>query len=154
MYHGTTTATDGSGGVVMTVQPHQLSRFPFTAQLTTETRSATGRPREVDLDAVERFFITEDRNAVRAFLTQRPFLVPLLFEARQEIVLSFGNSPLHLAVTTDSEDGIRHLTLSICTSLPPQAAVAQLQQFDARWWLDALDRARGALLISITSDEL
>jgi hypothetical protein len=110
--------------------------------------------REFELDAIERFFVVDDRSAVRSFVIQRPFLVPLLFEAYQEISLYFGNASLQLKLITDPEDDSRRLTVTIMTSLSPDDAVERLQQLDEQWWLDALGRTRGALSISISADEL
>ena len=128
---------------------------PTTTGSWVETRSATARARDIDLDAIERFFVVPDRNAVRGFLMQRPFLVPLLLEAHGEIGNCFSGSSLRLMVVTDREDEHdRHLTLYIVTSLEPEKALARLQALDEAWWLDTLDRAQGALSISITPDEL
>lgn len=145
----------------MALRASQFSLWSFgqsstTAQQAwTETRSATSRARGVHLDALERLYVIADRNAVRGFLIQRPFLVPLLFEAHQEIARFFTGASLRLAIVTDPEDEHdRHLTLFIVTSLDAEDAVARLQALDAAWWLDALIRARSALSISITPDEL
>jgi hypothetical protein len=143
----------------MSHQALRFTRMPFgtlstLSETITETRSVTTRAREADLDLLERMYIITDRNAVRGFLTHRPFLVPLLFEAHSEIATFFAGAPLRLAVVIDPEDeNARHLTLSIMTSLPPSAAVDRLQALDTAWWLDAIDRARGALSTSVTSDE-
>ncbi len=133
--------------------------WPFGRQNPTstsaETRSATARAREADLDAIERFYITPDRSAIRGFLMQRPFLVTLLFEAHQEIARFFSNSPLRLTLTADPEnDDDHHLMLHIVTSLEPEQAIVNLQALDSAWWLDALVRAHHALSISIMPDEL
>jgi hypothetical protein len=133
-----------------------LGQSGTTAQQTwIETRSATSRAHDVDLDALERLYVIADRNAVRGFLMQRPFLVPLLFEAYNEIARFFSGSSLRLAIVTDPEDELdRHLTLYIVTSLEPDDAVTRLRALDTAWWLDALGRARSALSISITPDDL
>ena len=108
-----------------------------TQQTWTETRSATARARDVDLDTLERLYVIADRNTVRSFLVQRPFLVPLLFEAYSEIAGLFGVSSLQLVVVTDPEDAHdRHMILSIVTDLEPEAAVTRLQALDVAWWLD------------------
>lgn len=119
----------------------------------TETRSVTTRPREADLDALERRFVLVDRDVVRGFLTHRPFLVPLLFEAQQEVQQFFPGATLHLAVATDPEDeSDRHLQLVIHSALSPECAVAQLQALDSAWWIDTIDRARHALSLSIAPE--
>ncbi len=138
----------------MTAQAPLLSFWPLNRNVSVETRSATTRVREFELDAIERFFVVDDRSAVRSFVIQRPFLVPLLFEAYQEISLYFGNASLQLKLITDPEDDSRRLTVTIMTSLSPDDAVERLQQLDEQWWLDALGRTRGALSISISADEL
>lgn len=143
----------------MSLQSLRSSLLPVSAgnaaSLTSETRSVTARAREADLDLLERMFVLADRNAVRAFLAHRPFLVPLLFDSHSEIAKIFPGAPLRLAVVVDPEDeNDRHLTLSIVASFQPDVAIKKLQVLDDSWWLDAIDRARCALSISITTDEL
>jgi hypothetical protein len=87
---------------------------------------------------------------VTGFLKRNHFLIPLLFEAHDEIKKRFENAALFLEVIADpdaSDD--RELYALVATHLPPEAALEELERLDQEWWLAAMDRARGKLCIDI-----
>lgn len=97
----------------------------------------------------ERFRLREPDD-VLCYLSDNPFLVPLVLEARDKAHEYFSERPplvLHLAEYPD--DGSRELFLLIQTAQPPAAALAKLDRFDQEWWLDALERAEGKLNVKL-----
>lgn len=97
------------------------------------------------LDAVEKLFEIEDTPAVRRYLRERPFLVPLLVEARRAIARYFpDDARTRLQLVPDRDDG-DHVDLFavIRTALPADDALKRLDRFDEEWWLEAAVRASG-----------
>lgn len=103
------------------------------------------------LAILERLYVLPGRERVLAFLEGRPHLVALLLEAYGEIHAYFQDVPLALRFL-DGEDGIEQLGLSILVPADgPDEALERLASFDEGWWLDAMDRAQGELLITISA---
>jgi hypothetical protein len=103
------------------------------------------------MEVLPETYIFRDCQAVRHFLEQHPFLVPLLSEAHDAIQHYFGSStPLALEVFTDPEVvGDQQLVALIQTDLPPAEALAKLDRFDKDWWLAASHESKGKLCIHL-----
>lgn len=93
---------------------------------------------------------------VSRFLDGHPFLAPLLLETRERIEEFFPASRLFLSIMvdpeiaeSDTEASSEEVVLSIATRLAPGEAMDRLDQFDAGWWLGALPRAQGKLVINL-----
>lgn len=100
---------------------------------------------------VERHYIFRQRDRVIEFLETRPFLVPLVLEARSKISEYFPEYPVvFLEVVTDPdapED--QQLAASIRTRLSPEQALDKLDSFDKGWWLQSIDKANGQLCMHV-----
>jgi hypothetical protein len=88
---------------------------------------------------------------VDAFLTRYPFLVPLLRESVDPLRKIFGDQGmLSLTVETDPEvEDWEYLVVAVRTTLSADEAQAQLDAFDADWWLNKLPHAQGKLLFTL-----
>jgi len=107
-------------------------------------RAATSKPR---LDSLLTF---RNPEVVASFLSDNPFIVKLILEARDEIRKQFPDSQLFLEVLSDTE-GIDpdKLYLYVSTDLSPKEARPRLKALDNDWWLAALNRAQSKLCISL-----
>jgi hypothetical protein len=95
----------------------------------------------------------KDYARVEAFLTAHPSLEKLLIEAHGKIREYFGSdASAALEVFTDYEgdDGDKGPLFAIIdSSLPPDEAFDRLDRLDEEWWLDALPRGEGNLIVSL-----
>jgi hypothetical protein len=83
-------------------------------------------------------------------LSENNLLIPLLFEACARIMACFDDTKMALEVLSDPEaPSDLQLVVYIQTHLPPNDAIAKLDQFDDEWWLEASQRADGKLCIHI-----
>lgn len=96
-------------------------------------------------------YVTHDPEAVGAFLTRHPFLVPVLTEALGPLGDAFGtDTPLVVAVETDPEvAGWEELRVAVETTLPVDEADRRLEAFATTWWLANLPRAQGQLFFTL-----
>ncbi|MBI4556900.1 MAG: hypothetical protein HY706_04890 [Candidatus Hydrogenedentes bacterium] len=103
-----------------------------------------------DLHTVEEIYSLRGADDVKAFLKKNPFLPALLTEARDYIEHYFPDQPLFLEVMHDPEAAAgEELVVFISTELSPDDAESRIQEFDARWWLAAVSRAKGKLCITL-----
>ncbi len=88
---------------------------------------------------------------VDVFLKCYPFLLLLLKESVDPLREIFGDETmLSVSVETDPEvEDWEYLVIAVRTTLPADQAQAQLDAFDAAWWLDNLPRAQGKLLFTL-----
>ena len=88
---------------------------------------------------------------VDAFLKRYPFLVLLLHESVEPLRAHFGETiPLSVYVEADPEvEGWEYLVIAVRTTLAAEQASAQLDAFDAAWWLEHLPRAQDKLLFTL-----
>ena len=91
---------------------------------------------QADIEALEQLYTFRGRSEILEFLTQHPFLIPILLEAPKKIRQYFPDSQLFLEVERDPEviDWIM-LVLSILMKLDPNDAVDKLNQLDWNWGL-------------------
>jgi hypothetical protein len=103
------------------------------------------------LDVINELFDVEDELAVRGYLGDHPFLVPLLIEAHQRIPGYFPKqSRVRLQLLPDRDDGDRaELFAIIQTDLPEDQALLLLDRFDEGWWLETAVQGRGRLTIDV-----
>jgi hypothetical protein len=96
-------------------------------------------------------YVTDEPDAVAAFLGRYPFLVPLLTEALGPLEQAFGpDTPLVVAVDTDPEvAGWDELRVDVTTTLPVDEADRRLEAFTTTWWLAHLPRAQGKLFFTL-----
>lgn len=96
-------------------------------------------------------YVTHDPEAVHAFLTLHPFLVPVLTDALGPLENAFGaETPLVVAVERDPEvAGWDELVVAVETTLPVDEADRRLEVFDTTWWLANLPRAQGKLFFTL-----
>ena len=105
--------------------------------------------RIASLAALYRF---DDPAAVTDFLSRHDFLVDLLIEAREHIRTHFGpDTPTALEVFYDLDDelGEPELVALIETTLSAEEALLHLDRLDEAWWLDAVQRGRFILMITL-----
>lgn len=88
---------------------------------------------------------------VKAFLSDNSYLIPLLFDAREQLSRYFGqNAPVFLEVVSDpGSAGDSQLFALVETSMSPQEAFNALDRLDQYWWLDAGVQSRGNLEIDV-----
>ena len=96
-------------------------------------------------------YVTDDPEAVEAFLARYPFLAPLLTEALPFLEEAFGeDTPLVVAVESDAEvPGWDELVVLVETALDVEEATRRLDAFETTWWLDHLPRAQGKLFVTL-----
>jgi hypothetical protein len=105
---------------------------------------------ETGIEEIERSFALRNEPGVAAFLGEHSFLLPLLLESHDRINEQFPNARPVLEVVADPEGAHDfQLALFIHTKLAPEEAMATLERFDETWWLDAMDRARGKLCVTL-----
>lgn len=105
---------------------------------------------EIDLQTLEKSYKIIEPERVFEFLKERQYLLPLLLEAREEILKYFPQSSLSLELKADPEaEDNSQLILYIQTNLPFKEALDQLDKFDEQWWLDKVDQAKGNLCIDL-----
>jgi hypothetical protein len=105
------------------------------------------------LDTINDQFDVADELAVRGYLDEHQFLVPLLVEAHQRIPRYFPDQArIRLQLLPDRDDG-DHVDLFalIQTGLPEDQALALLDRFDEERWLEATIQRRGRLTIDVES---
>jgi hypothetical protein len=105
------------------------------------------------LDTLNELFDVEDELAVRGYLGECPFLIPLLIEAHQRIPRYFPDQArVRLQLLPDRDDGDRvDLFALIQTGLPEDQSLQMLDRFDEGWWLEAAAQGRGRLTIDVDS---
>lgn len=153
---------DGRGGFARVIQQIGRQLAPFApsaqseqAQLSSwisSNSSVTVASRD-QMSLIARAYLLQGREAVLTFLERRPHLIPLLLEARSMIPLYFQSVPVALRLSEGGEDyGPQQLGLYILVpSNKPEESLTQLAAFDQEWWLDAIDRALGDLVITIAA---
>jgi len=135
---------DFSVGEVKNVRMAKKQILRRIAGVSYRFRAATSKPR---LDSLLTF---RNPEVVASFLSDNPFIVKLILEARDEIRKQFPDSQLFLEVLSDTE-GIDpdKLYLYVSTDLSPKEARPRLKALDNDWWLAALNRAQSKLCISL-----
>lgn len=92
----------------------------------------------------------DEEGETEAFLEERPFLVPLLEEARGHLATHFGpDVPARLDPVYYEDEDYRALFVRIGTKEPTRDAMDRLDAFFEGWWLDALPADRGFLHFDI-----
>lgn len=87
-----------------------------------------------------------------AWLRQNVRLIDLLREGRGKIREFFGNDmrEVGVGVFIDPEsEGESELVVTIRTPLPPAEALMRLDKLDRGWWLSAVERAQGKMVIEV-----
>lgn len=88
--------------------------------------------------------------AVKAFLEENHFLIPVIEEASVKLVEYFGaETPQALEVRFHPEDGSSELFLYVKPALPVKESEAILDRFAWDWWLDEYPRTQNKMMISI-----
>jgi hypothetical protein len=88
--------------------------------------------------------------AVKAFLEENHFLIPVIEEASVKLVEYFGaETPLVLEIRSQAEDEGSELFLYVKTDLPVPEALTRLDRFDEEWWLDEMGRSRNLMVIKL-----
>lgn len=102
------------------------------------------------LDELRRHYGLRGEADVGAFLVRHPDVVDLLTETRGRIGEYFGADPVDLETFVDPEaPAASELYALVRTRLGSADALRQLRRFDEAWWLDALDRTRAPVVVSI-----
>jgi hypothetical protein len=103
------------------------------------------------IDALGERYEVRDEPVVMRYLWENPFLVSLLWGAREQIDEHFGlDAGGAVRVITDPEaESDQRLFLSVQTELPPEEALARLDELDRGWWLRVLPSSRGKMTIDI-----
>jgi hypothetical protein len=98
-------------------------------------------------------YLLRNATAVHRFLQAYPRLIDVLREAQLHLAKHFGPDPqVALEVVSDPEvDDSKQLFAYICTSLPVDAALAQLDLLDEEWFLDQLERVNGLFNFNLES---
>lgn len=100
---------------------------------------------------IEQLYIFRRPKEVFVFLQTHSFLVPLLLEVRSSIARYFGlSSQIILEVVSDPEAADYYqLVAFIQTNLHPNEALADLDQLDQGWWLEASHTSKGKMCIHL-----
>lgn len=108
------------------------------------------------LERVAEAYTFRDAPGVVRFLAAHPYLGPLLLEAREQIDRFFPSSrkPAAALVTDPESENHEQIFVSIAECATAAELLKRLRAFDESWWLDALPRARGKLLIDIDTAEI
>jgi hypothetical protein len=89
------------------------------------------------------YTISDDEiTVITGFMENKQQLIPILIEAKTNIVNIFGDVPVRLAYVVDPEEGWEELFGLIKVELPPEKARALLKQFD-REYLTNVDAKTG-----------
>jgi hypothetical protein len=101
--------------------------------------------------SLEPFFTFVSPSDVYAFLSDRPYLIPLLVDARKQISTYFGRGvPVYLEIVSDPEySNDKQMFALVSTSKSPDEAFNALDRLDHDWWLAAGAQARGNLEIDV-----
>jgi hypothetical protein len=105
-----------------------------------------------NLERLSTHFSFKDRNGVAQFLQEHPFLISVLFEARQKFDRYFDPETLSsLEVFTDPEDSGNDpkLFALILTDLPTSDASARLDRLDQEWWLSQPYEVKNVMNIDV-----
>lgn len=115
-----------------------------------EVGASTVRVSQAEKSLLEKVYTFRDGVEVMGVIEKYPFLASLLINAYEKVLSYFPAPQLFLDVISDPEaSDDRRLALYIATNLTPREAVEKLEQFDEDWWLDAIDGARGKLIIDV-----
>ncbi len=88
-------------------------------------------------------FEIKDKTSVKAYLRRYPFLLPLILEAKTQVIRIFGNETrAALQVSVDPSDWSSQLYIVIPTRLNAEAALELFDKLDKEWWLEVSERAR------------
>ena len=113
---------------------------------------------EAQLQLIMRHYVFRNDTEVKHLLRENPFLAQLLFDTYSKIEAHFPESQVFLEVATDYEafdyyPGIinndKELVASITTHLSPEEAMDALNKFYDKWWLKALEKAKGKVSFSL-----
>jgi hypothetical protein len=98
-------------------------------------------------------YLLRNAIAVHRFLQAYPRLIDVLWEAQLHLAKHFGPDPqVALEVVSDPEaNGAKQLFAYIRTTLPVEAALAQLDLLDEEWFLDQLDQVNGLFNFNLES---
>jgi hypothetical protein len=108
-------------------------------------------PNQAVVRELERWYTLHESQDVIDFLEDYPHFSRLLEEARIELRRYFPAAPLDLRIVpNDGNEDDQQLVLAIGTHLAPQAALENLRLLDRSWWLSAVPRADGRLLLTVT----
>jgi hypothetical protein len=109
-----------------------------------------GSSSSTEVQSLEHVYTFRKSSEVSYFLEEHPFLTPLLREAYSHIRKYFPSSTLFLEVVADPEArDEEQLVVFVAVNQDPDEASKALDQFDKDWWLDALERARDKLTITL-----
>lgn len=99
---------------------------------------------------INRYFKIGNNREVITFLTQHPFLLPILDEAYTKILQAFPNADQYLDLSVDPEiaDSER-LVLAVSPKLPPEQAFSDFKRFKQDWWLSASKQTQNKLYIML-----
>jgi len=106
---------------------------------------------ELDLSSVRNNYIIHNEEEIVNFLSKSTFLIPLLEEACMQVKKYFKSARVHLKVSHDhdSTEPFEELVAIIDTDLSVKDTIRQLDEFDANWWYDNIDRAQDLLIIRV-----
>jgi hypothetical protein len=77
------------------------------------------------------------------FLRDNKYLIPLVSEAYHKLQDFFPPSPLFMEVSHNE------MVISVGTSLSPNEAKRNLDEFDEKWWLDKCTESNAKLCITV-----
>lgn len=104
----------------------------------------------LQIERLEQRYSFRDREEVLSFLESNSFLVPLLFEIRQQLDHYLTMTEIYLKVVAepDSYDD-EQLVVSIVPGMEPDVAYDRLEAFDDDWWLDNIEAADNKVCITL-----
>lgn len=104
----------------------------------------------LQIERLEQFYSFRSREEVLGFLESNSFLVPLLFEIRQQLDHYLTMTEIYLKVVAepDSYDD-EQLVVSIVPGMEPDVAYDRLEVFDDDWWLDNIEAADNKVCITL-----
>lgn len=107
--------------------------------------------RQAQIATLQQFYNFRQPEMVNQFLRRYPDLIPLLFDTYVRIQLIFGSpTSVALEIVRDEESSeIDQLFAYVQTPAALPKATAQLRRFDELYWLSAVERARGQMMVDI-----
>lgn len=90
------------------------------------------------MEHLQEMYNIEHADSVFSFIADYPHLDPILSDAYEHIVKTFGSNlqSIELTFEVDEDTDEEYLMVLIKTSLPSKDALKLMDTFDDEWWLD------------------
>jgi hypothetical protein len=104
---------------------------------------------EDNINKLEKDYVMVDKDEVKNFIYNHPFLIPILREAPENIKNIFGKGTiLILEIILDSEENYRELFIVIKSKYKSKKARQLMDKLDSKWFLGKINQTKGKLCIT------